>query len=224
MRSALLLATVLALSPTSIVQGQGTARDALDRFADGLVALSGRFEQRAWGDDGSLREHSQGNLALRAPRLFRWHYEAPYEQLVVADGSHVWLHDLDLQQVTVRRQADQEAESPLVVLTDPGSLDRRYDVSEGGHADGLSWLLLRPREGEDGFSAARLGFDAAGLLARMRIEDALGGHTEITFSAWQRNPALAADLFRFRPPPDADLVGDVDSVPEVVPLPDGTPP
>lgn len=207
---------VLLMTPVAPVQA-GAARTALDRFADGLVALEGRFEQQVFNGDGSLRETADGTVALQAPRQFRWHYLEPYEQLVVADGSHVWLHDVDLEQVTVRRQADQEAESPLVVLTDPGSLDRRYRVEEAGRHDGLDWLTLVPLQDDGSFRQARLALGADGL-ERMQLEDSLGGRTEIRFSHWRRNPPLDAGQFRFRPPEGVDLVGDVDSVAEIRPL------
>lgn len=213
---ALLCLILPLLAPLADARADG-ARAALDRFADGLVALEGRFEQQVFNGDGSLRETAAGTIALQAPRLFRWHYLSPYEQLVVADGSHVWLHDVDLEQVTVRRQADQEAESPLVVLTDPESLDRRYRVEEAGRRDGLDWLTLVPLQEDGSFRQARLAIDGSGLQ-RMELEDSLGGRTEIRFSEWRRNPPLDADRFRFRPPAGVDLIGDVDSLPEVRPL------
>ncbi len=206
----------LAASSTNVL---AQARAHLDRFADGLVALQGSFEQQVYNADGSLRERSEGEVAMRAPRQFRWHYRSPYEQLVVADGSHVWLYDVDLEQVTVRRQAAEEAQSPLVVLTDPASLDVRYTVSEAGRRDGLDWLKLEPRDGDESFREALLGLGASGL-ERMRLEDSLGGRSEIRFSGWQRNPGLDADRFRFVPPEGVDLVGDVDSLPDVQPLQD----
>lgn len=195
------------------------ARERLDRFADRLVTLEGGFRQQVYNADGSVREQSEGEIALRAPRQFRWHYRSPYEQLVVADGSHVWLYDVDLEQVTVRRQADQEAQSPLVVLTDPASLDARYTVAEAGRRDGLDWLRLEPKDEDGDFREALLGLGESGL-ERMRLEDSLGGRTEIRFSGWRRNPDLPADRFRFVPPDDVDLVGDVDSLPDVRPIQD----
>lgn len=195
------------------------AREKLDRFAAGLVALQGQFQQQVYDAEGGLRESSEGEVAMRAPRQFRWHYRTPYEQLVVADGGHVWLYDIDLEQVTVRRQADEEAQSPLVVLTDPASLDTRYEVSEAGRRDGLDWLRLVPRGGEESFQEALLGLGSQGL-ERMRLQDSLGGSSEIHFSGWRRNPDLDAGLFRFVPPPGVDVVGDVDSLPDVRPLED----
>lgn len=195
------------------------ARAALDRFAHDLIGLEGTFQQRVYNVDGSLREQSDGSLALKAPRLFRWQYDRPYEQLVVADGSHVWLYDIDLEQVTVRRQADQEAQSPLVVLTDPDSLDQRYTVTELGQDGGLAWLRLEPIESESEFRYAELGLGEAGL-ERMRMEDSLGGRSEILFTDWQRNTELSDDRFRFVPPDGVDLIGDTDSLSEIRPLPE----
>jgi outer membrane lipoprotein carrier protein len=209
---------VLALAGTAAVHAQ-TARSALDRFGDGLVSLEGVFEQQVFNGDGSVREEAKGTVALRAPRLFRWQYDTPYEQLVVADGTHVWLYDVDLEQVTVKRQADQEAQSPLIVLTDPASLDTRYDVTETGERDGLAWLTLKPKQADGEFVQAELGLGRGGL-ERMHLEDSLGGRTQIVFSAWQRNAAQPADRFTFKPPEGVDVIGDVESVGEVRALPD----
>lgn len=197
------------------------ARATLDRFGKGLVSLDGTFVQQVFNGDGSLREEAAGTVSLKAPRLFRWQYDTPYEQLVVADGTHVWLYDVDLEQVTVKRQADQEAQSPLIVLTDPASLDSRYVVTESGHRDGLDWLTLKPKDADGEFQQAELGLSAKGL-EQMHLEDSLGGRTQIAFAGWQRNPSLPADRFRFTPPDGVDVIGDVDSVGEVRALEEGS--
>ncbi len=209
----------LAAALTAPLTALADARARLDDFARDLASLSGRFEQKVYNADASLRETATGTLDLQAPRLFRWEYETPYQQLVVADGTHVWLYDVDLEQVTVRRQADEEAQSPLVVLTDPASLGQRYRVSEVGREAGLDWLRLEPVEDGAGFAFAELGLDANGL-SRMRMVDGLGGNTDISFQDWQRNPDLDGGRFRFTPPDGVDLIGDVDSVGEVRPLRD----
>lgn len=215
------LCTVLVLMVLGAASASvfAQARERLDRFAADLTGLQGHFEQQVYNGDGSLREQSEGDVAMYAPRQFRWHYRIPYEQLVVADGSHVWLYDVDLEQVTVRRQADEEAQSPLVVLTDPASLDQRYSVSEAGRRDGLDWLRLEARDDNDGFREAMLGLGSGGL-ERMRLEDSLGGRSEIRFSDWQRNPDFPPDHFKFTPPEGVDLVGDLTSVPDVRPVQD----
>ena len=117
----------------------------------------------------SSRNRSSGKVAVSAPRLFRWEYVKPYPQLIVADGKKVWVYDPDLQQVSVRPQGEEEQNSPLAVLIDPSKLDAQFVVKEAGAADGLNWLSLAPKDGNDaGLRSARLGFGKTGL-----VEDAV---------------------------------------------------
>lgn len=183
------------------------ARDDLAAFTKGLKGLEGQFSQQLYDANGKRKESSSGHLALSAPRLFRWEYVKPYPQLIVADGRTVWVYDPDLQQVTRRPQGVEEQNSPLAALIDPAKLDRDFVVEELADDDGLRWLQLKPRAGADAsFQSARLGFGAQGL-ARMRVVDALGQRTEISFQGWKRNPAFAPATFRYTPPKGVDVVG-----------------
>ncbi|MCA0198399.1 MAG: outer membrane lipoprotein chaperone LolA [Proteobacteria bacterium] len=184
------------------------ARDELVRFTNGLKGLEGQFSQQVFDVSGRAKESSRGKVALSAPRLFRWEYLKPFEQLIVADGDKVWIYEPDLQQATVKAQGEEERNSPLVALFDPARLDRQFDVSEEAAAsDGLQWLTLTPKAGaEANFQAARLGFGAQGL-ARMQVLDLVGQKTEIRFEGWKRNPAFAAGTFKFAPGKDVDVVG-----------------
>jgi len=196
-----------------------SARTRLDTFAKDLRSVSAHFEQQAFDPKGGAGKTSRGELALKAPRQFRWDTVAPYKQLIVADGEKVWIYDADLEQVSVRAQGTEEAHSPLTVLTDLSQLDRDFATSEQGELDGLSWLRLKSKDKDPQFAYADLGFDATNLV-RMRFEDTLGDKTEIRFSDWKRNPALAADAFRFTPPKGVDVVGDPTPTAEAHPVKD----
>ncbi len=199
---------------------QAGAREQFDAFTRGLQGLSGRFEQQVLDTRGAEKETSRGNVQLKAPRQFRWEYEAPFPQLILADGDHVWVYDPDLEQATVRIQSHEEAESPLAALIDPAELDRQFKVREGGRAEGLDWLELRPRKPESAaFELARLGFTASGL-ARMEMTDSLGQRTVVRFSGWNRNPVFAPRQFVFERREDIDVVGTMAEGAEVIPLGD----
>ncbi|MEQ7892504.1 outer membrane lipoprotein chaperone LolA [Xanthomonas arboricola] len=185
------------------------ARQELDTFTRGLKGLDGQFTQQVSDANGRVKERASGRVALSAPRQFRWEYAKPYKQLIVADGKKVWVFDPDLEQVTVRTQGSEEQNSPLVALIDPARLDKQYDVSEeAAPRDGLQWLSLTPKvDTEASFQMASLGFGKDGL-ARMEVVDAVGQRTAISFSGWKRNPAFAADTFRYTPGKGVDVVGD----------------
>ncbi len=194
-----------ALISTGAIAG---ARDRLVAFTTDLKGLDGQFTQQVFDGRGQLKETSSGRVALSAPRLFRWEYQKPYEQLIVADGKNVWVYDPDLQQATVRPQGIEEQNSPLSALIDPNGLDRQFQVTEAGPSDGLEWLELTPREeGDASFQSARLGWGANGL-DRMEIVDMVGQRTEIRFANWRRNPGFATGTFRYAPAAGVDVVGD----------------
>jgi outer membrane lipoprotein carrier protein len=213
-----ILCSLLLILPLSATGADG-ARAKLDTFAKDIKSVSADFEQRTADPKGGAGRSSNGTLALKAPRQFRWDVRAPYKQLIVADGEKVWIYDPDLEQVTVRAQGTEEAHSPLTVLTDLSQLDRDFVTSEQGEHDGLTWLRLKSKDKEPQFEYADLGFDASGL-ARMAFKDTLGNSTEIRFSHWQRNPTLPADAFRFTPPKGVDVIGDPTPAAEVHPVKD----
>lgn len=195
------------------------APPALEGFTAGLQGLDGRFVQRVFDADGKLTEETQGRVALAAPRQFRWEYDEPYPQLIVADGDHVWVYDPDLEQVQVRKQALEEQHSPLAALVDPGELDRQFKVAAAPAEGGLEWVVLVPKSDDAQIESARLGFKGPDL-ARMTMQDALGQTTEIAFQGWKRNPVFATGTFGFTPPAGTDVVGEMVESAEVSPVRD----
>lgn len=200
------LVYALFLLPLPALAQEPGARAQLDAFGHQLHAVTAHFEQTLDTGNGQPPQPSHGDLALEAPRQFRWDTQGPYQQQIVADGRQVWLYDPDLQQVTVSRQDSAEAHSPLTVLTDLGQLDHEFHVSEQGRREGLSWLRLTATSEHPAFDYVDLGF-SGGVLQRMIFRDQLNSVTDIRFSHWQRNPSLKADTFRFVPPKGADVVG-----------------
>jgi outer membrane lipoprotein carrier protein len=213
---------IAALAAALLVASSAAAggRERMQSFTTGLKGLEGRFEQHVFDPNGRQTEHSTGTVELSAPRLFRWETLKPYPQLIVADGDHIWIHDPDLEQVTVRNQSFEEQNSPLTVLIDPTELERQFVVKPAATEGGLEWLLLTPRKAEGApFEKARLGFGVGGLV-KMELFDALGQRTVMNFTGWHRNPHFAANRFRFTPPKGADVIGDIAKGAEVTPLRD----
>lgn len=200
------LLAVACLASTTAWAG---ARDELKQFTTGLKGLDGAFSQQVFDTRGKVKETTSGRVALSAPRLFRWEYQRPHVQQIIADGSKVWMYEPDLEQATVRAQGKEEQNSPLTALINPALLEQQYDISEeAAERDGLQWLSLTPkRETEASFQYAALGFNAQGL-AKMEITDAVGQRTQITFTGWKRNPSFAAGTFRFTPPAGTDVIGE----------------
>ncbi|QOC21139.1 outer membrane lipoprotein chaperone LolA [Wenzhouxiangella sp. AB-CW3] len=186
---------------TAATLGWADAREQLERFAENLETLSGEFEQVTIDDSGRVIEEVEGQLYFSRPDRFRWDYESPFPQQMVADGEQLWHFDESLDQVTVRDQPDA-AESPLLVLTRPELLDRFYSIEDTGDDQVIQFL---PLADDADFERARLHFRDE-MPELLELHDQFGQITRIRLIRLQRNPEIDAEVFTFEPPPGVDVL------------------
>ena len=124
-------------------------------------------------------------MQFSRPGKFRWEYDRPLEQLIVGDGSRVWLYDKELNQVTVRRMDRALGASPAAILAGSNNIEKDYKLTTLGSREGLEWLEAVPRAQDSAFEQVRFGFGKAGLEA-MELRDQFGQITVIKFSTIER--------------------------------------
>lgn len=198
-RSLLVLAFALAA-----VQARADGRSQLHDFLAQTRSASGAFEQLAPGPKHtSVR--SSGHFEFERPGRFRWAVEAPYAQLIVADGQWLIVHDPDLQQVTRRRLSGALPASPASILFGSDAFEKDFHLTEDGSASGIDWILALPTSQDAPFSRVRIGF-TAGLPVAMELRDSFGQDTRLTFTQLVRNPVIDPARFRFTPPPGTDVL------------------
>jgi outer membrane lipoprotein carrier protein len=182
---------------------------SLERFQSYVrttQAARGEFTQKVYDKSGKLVQDSRGSFAFLRPGRFRWTYVKP-QQLIVGDGERVWIHDADLNQVTVRKVQRVLGATPAALLAGASDIASSFDLKEAGTKEGLEWLEARPREKEAGFELVRLGLSTGGVEA-MELVDHFGQTTQLRFSAVVRNPQIDPATFRFTPPKGADVLGE----------------
>jgi len=200
------LSLALVCLALSLPAGAEPAAERVDRYLSGLQTLRGSFQQEIVDATGAVREAAEGTLAIQKPGRFRWDYRSPSPQLLVSDGSTIWLYDEELEQVTVRKADATLTATPASLLSGRDKASERFAVATGTPHDGLEWVVLTPKAGDTDFREVRLGFHGDSLQ-RMELEDRLGQTTRIAFSGLERNIQLPPDLFTFEPPPGVDVVG-----------------
>ncbi|MFZ2508086.1 MAG: outer membrane lipoprotein chaperone LolA [Steroidobacteraceae bacterium] len=203
---AVLLTGSLLIAPALALPAPDTAALLrVEEFLSDLSSLRAEFRQTVTDARGRVLEQAEGRLSLARPGRFRWDYRVP-EQIIVSDGVTVWLYDVELAQVTVRAADEALAGTPAMLLAGEGDLNADFEITDAGQQDGLVWSRLTPRRTDGDFRELRLGF-AGRDLRRMTFFDRLGQSTELEFSRIERNPRFDSALFRFEPPPGADVVG-----------------
>jgi len=182
---------------------------SVERFQSYLrttQAAKADFQQKVFDKSGKLVQESRGNFSFLRPGRFRWTYVKP-PQLIVGDGERVWIHDADLNQVTVRRATRVLGATPAALLAGASDLAKSFELVEAGTKDGLEWLEAKPREKESGFDRIRLGMSVSGVEA-MELVDHFGQTTVLRFSNMERNPQFDPGTFRFTPPKGVDVLGE----------------
>ncbi|HVQ60866.1 MAG TPA: outer membrane lipoprotein chaperone LolA, partial [Burkholderiales bacterium] len=200
-----LLGVILACTPVGVL---ASSLERFSEFINGTLTARGEFQQKIYDRNRKLLQESNGSLAFSRPGRFRWTYVKPYAQLIVGDGSNVWIYDEDLKQVTVKKLGLALGSTPAALLAGNNDAMRAFRLSDQGGKDGIEWLEALPRDKDGGFERIRMGFDPSGLRI-MELVDAFGQTTVLRFNALERNPKLGPDLFRFVPPKGADVIGDV---------------
>lgn len=202
---------LLPLLVSLLMPAAGHAAEAgqqLRAFLAETRTLEARFVQERVGEQGAAPERASGRLRLVRPGRFRWDYETPYEQLILADGERLWIYDPDLAQATVRPQAEALGNSPARLLSGGLDLDAHFTIIEtGATGDEVAWVEVRPLGGEEEFSRVRFGF-TDGRLASMVMNDNLGFETIINFSSLEINTDIDSNVFAFQPPPGVDVLGE----------------
>ena len=179
--------------------------DTLREFARDVKSGRANFTQTVSSPDGAKKKTSSGSFEFSRPNRFRFAYSKPFEQLIVSDGQKVWLHDIDLNQVSVRL-LDQALGSTPAALLAGGTLERDFELSALPARDGLDWVQARPRAKDGTVAELRVGFRGKDLAA-LELVDAFGQRSVLLFSAVQQGLAVPAERFRFVPPPGADVIG-----------------
>lgn len=205
-----IIAVVLVLTGSSVlaqaVADEDNGRRLVDDFVQNVETLQGAFEQALLDADGQLIEKTSGTLEIQRPGRFRWSYTEPYEQWLVADGLNIWSYDVDLEQVTVKPQADALANTPAVLL---GGSDEALDQFEyrGSYVEkDTTWVRLVPVNTDSGFMRVELGFMGE-ALHRMVFYDNLEQTTLVSLYEVAINDPIDAGRFRFDIPDGVDVVG-----------------
>ena len=184
------------------------ATEKLKSFIASSQSGQANFTQVVQDKKGKKIQSASGTMQFVRPGKFRWVYQKPFEQIIVGDGAKFWLYDVDLNQVTVKKLDAALGSSPAALLSGNNEIERAFVLKDSDNKDGLDWLEASAKAPDSGFDKIAMGFNAQGDLVAMVLRDNFGLKTELRFSNMQRNPHLAAHLFRFVPPKGADVLGE----------------
>lgn len=195
--------TSLALSFMAVA-AQADSVDTLNSFLKDVKSGRANFTQTVTSPDGKRTKKSSGTFEFQRPNQFRFVYQKPFEQTIVADGQKVWIFDPDLNQASSRK-IDQALGATPAALLAGGNVSRDFVLKAQANDKGLEWVLATPRQAEGSIQNLRIGF-RSGELSAIEIMDAFGQKSLLEFTGVVSNPSIPAERFRFQLPAGADLI------------------
>jgi len=218
--SALSVLTAFALLTLLPNCAHANSLDALSQFMKSTQSGRAHFTQVVTspskeGKKGRVK-NSEGTFTFLRPQRFRFEYEKPFPQSIVADGQTLWLYDPDIAQVTARSQEKALGSTPASLIAsapDLSALEKDFILSAlnpDSPSDPLQWVQATPRAQDSQLQLVRIGLSANAQqvqLSKLEILDAFGQKSVITFDRFEINPlSVTLTSFKFTPPPGVETI------------------
>lgn len=193
----------------ALIASPAMADDAEKRLETALKNLdnvSAEFKQTLRDEDKKIVSQSRGTLKLQRPGKFSWVYTEPFEQRIVADGSELWIYDVELEQVTVKPMDAGLSNAPIMILMKQSDVSEQFSISEVGQRKYLYWIELQPTASDIEYTKIFIGLKDDSVRA-MELQDQFGQSTQIVFENLRVGVVHDPATFKFVPPPGVDVYG-----------------
>jgi outer membrane lipoprotein carrier protein len=191
---------------------QASGLDSLEAFVKSAKSGRAEFTQvvtaPAREGQAARSKSSSGTFEFQRPSRFRFDYKKPFEQTIVADGQTLWLYDVDLNQVTARKQSAVLGSTPAALIAsapDVATLRKDFNLEAAPDKDGMQWVQATPKVKDGQLTSMRVGF-RGNELAALEILDSFGQRSVLTFNRMELNASIPAEHFQFKPPQGAAVL------------------
>lgn len=197
----LMKAVLLLLCQASMA---ASPADVLQDKLNAMHTLRAHFSQIIEAGKRTVSE-SSGSMALMRPGKFLWKTKDPMAQTIIADGQHLWIYDVDLEQVTVKKQDKGIGGTAALFLSGYNdTVMRNFTVTERIEGKQVTYDL-RAKSNKDSILRVMLHFKDSQLIG-MELFDQLGQRTRVRLTDIHVNPSLPITMFTFKPPKGVDVV------------------
>ena len=159
---------------------------------------------------GRKRPPESGTLMLQKAGKMRWEYAQPAGKLFILDGKEIYLYtasDNRVEKMPLKSTEDMRA--PLAFLLGRLDLKKEFRNFRVRSAPDGEWLDADAKNERVPYESISLRLEGDGTIRKVRIGGRDGSVMTFEFDHEILNPRLDAKLFRFVPPPGAEIVDSV---------------
>jgi outer membrane lipoprotein carrier protein len=191
--------------------GEALLRRVARKYSS-AATFSAKFRQEVPLQNLGIVRKASGQVYFQRPLKMRWDYRGGDGQIFLADGEYLYFRPADSPQV-FRRKVDEKSlggKVPLLLLFGKGEITELFRVEEAVARKGGEETALRLVPRGDGAPEVRRVDLVVGnrdlLVREVHIYDRMGGANHIFLEGTALDPSLPPGTFRFRKPPEAEVV------------------
>jgi outer membrane lipoprotein carrier protein len=171
--------------------------------------FSARFVQKSVLKAMEITDTATGRIYIKRPGMMRWEYEKPDRQIIVTDGSKLWIYRPEDNQVMIGKAPSFFGEGKgASFLSDIKLIKQNFFILPGGKGRNDYYnLKLLPRKKTLDLTGIDLAISSKTFdIVQVITTNEYGDETRITLRNFQFKQDLEDALFHFKIPPGVDTV------------------
>lgn len=187
----------------------------IDRIVAGIESryqtpgFSAEFEQQSILKAMAVTDTASGRMVVKQPDRMRWEYLTPESQIIIANGNDLWIFRPEENQVMKGKAPAFFGDGKGAgFLANVQTIRKNFQIFLEPSDDSSCYRLrMIPRTTTEDVMVVTLDVDKTDFdVRRIITTNAYGDETRIDLKNLNLNAVPADALFRFRIPPDADVI------------------
>lgn len=105
-------------------------KEIQDRY-DTITDMKGNFTQDSYVKDLEEQQSFSGKFFIKMPSRFKWEYMKPRNEIVIVNGSQLWIYKkAENQVVKARFSAEAYGQAPIALLAGMGDLTSDFTITQ----------------------------------------------------------------------------------------------
>ncbi|WMY97036.1 MAG: outer membrane lipoprotein chaperone LolA [Arsenophonus sp.] len=181
-----------------IIQVNASASEELQIRLNKINSFHTNFIQNVIGLDGNIIQEGKGELWIKRPNLFHWHFISPDEHFIISDGNNLWFYNPLIKQVNIFSLKETMINTPFILITSKNSIDWKfYHVIQNGNQ-----FTLKRKKNNQFFFSITIKFN--GIIQNFNTVEENGQKIFYYFKMKALNN-INKKTFEFIPPKDVTI-------------------
>lgn len=196
-----IIATLCVFMSMSQLAYAQTDSDLLQQKLAKFTSIDADFAQQVINPEGQVIQQSWGKLTISRPGNFHWQVTKPEQELIVSNGTDMWLYSPFIEQVTIMNFSDAIAGTPFALLSGADASEwRNFDVKKMGEQ-----FIVKNNKDKMNTNQFIFMFDKTDSVSEFIVEEAQGQKSVFKLTNNKQAAKLASGFFEFKIPEGIEI-------------------